>query len=48
MEILDEKGQKIEIANKVQQRLLLKTNIPLHQNDILRKKIKDENEIKRQ
>lgn len=48
VEILDEKGQKIEIANKVQQRLLLKTNIPLHQNDILRKKIKDENEIKRQ
>lgn len=38
-ELLNTEGVKVEDANKVQQPLYLKTNLPLKENDILRKKI---------
>ncbi len=36
-ELIDEKGEKVEDALKVQQRLKLKTNFTLHEKDILRR-----------
>lgn len=38
-EILDEQGRSIEVADKVQAKLRLKTDIPLSRYDILRKKV---------
>lgn len=37
-ELLNTEGAKVEIANRVQQPIYLKTNINLHKNDILRMK----------
>ena len=36
-ELFDEKGEKVEDALKVQQKLKLKTNLNLHEKDILRR-----------
>ena len=38
-ELFDENGEKVEVANRVQQVLKIKTNLKLRKNDILRKKI---------
>ncbi len=37
----DDQQEEVVVANKVQQRLHIKTNIPLHAGDILRKKIEE-------
>ena len=38
-ELFDENGENVEVANRVQQVLKIKTNLKLRKNDILRKKI---------
>ena len=39
--LTDEEGNAVEIAMKVKQKLFVKTNLPLKQNDILRKNIEE-------
>lgn len=43
-EILDEDNNKIKIANLVQQKLKIKTDLKLYKGDILRRKLNNENE----
>ncbi len=38
-EMKDEKGNVIDVANKAQQKVYIKTDLPLKENDILRKKV---------